>query len=63
MTGVEAVEELVFDSVGEVELVGADDIAFGTNTEELALDRIEIERTVHRSCENLIQRGGKALAR
>ena len=43
MTGVEAIEELIFDSVGEVELVRADDIAFGTNTEELALDRIEIE--------------------
>ena len=63
MTGVEAVEELVFDSIGEVELVRADDIAFRTNTEELALDRIEIERTVHRRCKNLIQRGGKALAR
>ena len=62
MAGVEAVEELVFDGVGEVEFVRADDIALRADAEEFALHGVEVEFAVHGHGENLVERGGEALA-
>ena len=58
MPGVEAVEELVLYGIREVKLVGADDIAFRADSEELALDRIEVKRAIDRGRKNLVERGG-----
>ena len=62
MTGVQAIQELVFYGVAEVELVGADDIALRADAEEFALHGVEVELAVNRSCKNLVERGLKALA-
>ena len=63
VTGVEAEEGLVLDGVAEVEFVGADDIAFGAEPEELALDGIEVMGGIDRWGEDGVEGVFEALAR
>src|SRR3954452_10993413 len=61
MAGVEAEQRLARERVAEVELVRTDDIRLGADAEELALDRIAVQRRVDRLGEDRVERLGQPL--
>ena len=54
--GVETEQFLPCYRVSKIELMRTDDVAFGTNSKQLALDRIEQIAWVYRIAENRIER-------
>ena len=55
MSRVQAEQRFLFESITQIELVRADNVAFRAYTEEFRLHRIEQVRFVHRLSENLIE--------
>src|SRR5438874_2213423 len=56
MAGVQAKELLISDGIAVIELMRADDIAFGAEAKELSFDRIEIMPRIELLRENGIKR-------
>jgi len=58
VAGVEADEFLARNGVAEVELVRADDVAFGAEAEEFAFDGVEVVGRIDRRGEDLVEGAG-----
>ena len=63
VAGIQAQRRLAAGGIAHIELVGADGVAFGADTEQLALDGVNVVRRVEFFADDFIQRVQQPLAR
>ncbi len=62
MSGIEAIKDLIFYGVSQIEFMGTDDVGFGADAKKFALNSVEVQGTINGGGEDVVEGGGEAFA-